>query len=145
MNTTKTPSSIAANKKLVNAWAAALSANDTGALLRLYAEDIHITTMGHTLISGTYGPEQVKAFVHSVLDVFPKGLNMQIHSMTAEDDRVCVEATATGTHVSGVYYEQDYHFVFRICDGRIRRLTEYLDTEVVTDVICAGKRPQTGA
>lgn len=135
-------SDLEANKAVVRAWATALTANDTAGVMKLYADDIHITTMGHTLISGRYGPEQVSTFVHSVLDVFPEGLNMQVHSMIAEGDYVAVEATASGIHVSGADYVQDYHFVFRIEDGKIEELKEYLDTEAVTDIICGGNRPE---
>ena len=128
------------NKDIIRQWISALNGNDTAAVLAMYSDDIHITTMGNTLISGRYGPEQVKTFVSGVLDVFPKGLNFTVHSMTAEDDRVSVEATGEGVHVSGCAYQQHYHFLATIADGRIKELKEYLDTELVTDVLCGGKK-----
>ena len=128
------------NKEIVRSWIDALNRNDTAAVLAIYADDIHITTMGNTLISGRYGPADVKTFVTSVLDVFPQGLKFTVGSMTAEDDRVSVEAVGEGEHVSGKTYLQHYHFLVTVAGGRISELKEYLDTEHVTDVLCGGKK-----
>jgi len=129
------------NKKIVQSWIDALNSKDTTRVLHIYADDIQIITMGKTLISGQYGPDQVKQFVTGVLDVFPQGLSFTLHSMIAEGDKVAAEATATGMHVSGQEYTQDYHFVITIKEGKISVLKEYLDTEIVTKVICSGQRP----
>lgn len=134
-------SSSQANKQIVQDWIDALNSKDTQKVLSIYADDIHIITMGKTLISGEYGPAQVTQFVTGVLEVFPEGLSFTLHGMIAEGDQVAVEATAKGMHISGAMYEQDYHFVITIKDGQISRLKEYLDTEVVTQVICGGQRP----
>ena len=61
--------------------------------------------------------------------------------MTAEDDSVAVEAESEGMHVSGVMYQNFYHFLFIFKDGKVLLLKEYMDTEKVTDVLCGGHRP----
>ena len=61
--------------------------------------------------------------------------------MTAEGDRVAVEAESRGVHASGLPYNNYYHFLFRFRDGELVRLTEYMDTELATDVLCGGQRP----
>ena len=61
--------------------------------------------------------------------------------MTAEDDRVAVEAESEGTHVSGVRYQNYYHFLFILKDSKVLLLKEYMDTEKVTDILCGGQRP----
>jgi ketosteroid isomerase-like protein len=64
-----------------------------------------------------------------------------IHRITAEDDRVAVEAESFATHVSGKPYNNKYHFLMRYRDGKLLEFKEYMDTELVTDVLCGGRRP----
>src|SRR3546814_2838324 len=61
--------------------------------------------------------------------------------MTAEDDRVAVEAESEGAHVSGATYRNQYHFFMRFRDGKLTQFKEYMDTERVTDILCGGQRP----
>ena len=85
--------------------------------------------------------EEIRSFAAGVLDAFPEGLAFTVHTMTAEGDRVAVEATSAGRHVSGRDYRNQYHFLFTWKEGRIIELKEYMDTELVTDVLCGGARP----
>jgi ketosteroid isomerase-like protein len=64
--------------------------------------------------------------------------------MIAEGNKVAVEASSEGEHVSGLTYSNDYHFLFEFNDGKLLRLKEYMDTEQVTDVLCGGQRPPFG-
>jgi ketosteroid isomerase-like protein len=54
---------------------------------------------------------------------------------------VAIEAESSAVHVSGKRFDNKYHFLMRLRDGKIVRLTEYMDTELVTDVLCGGRRP----
>jgi ketosteroid isomerase-like protein len=54
--------------------------------------------------------------------------------MTAEDDRVSVEATSYGEISNGKTYKNIYHFMMVINKGKIIAVREYLDTEHVTSV-----------
>ena len=129
------------NKLAVTAFLEAMNRGDTEALLDAYAEDGYVWTMGNTLISGKYDKVQIKAFADGVLEAFPEGLSFRVISMTAEEDRVAVEAVSDGKHASGVHYGNHYHFLFTLRDGKVASLKEYMDTELVTDVLCAGQRP----
>ena len=46
-----------------------------------------------------------------------------------------------GIHVSGVVYENFYHFLLIWENGELKEMKEYMDTEVVTEVLCGGQRP----
>ncbi len=61
--------------------------------------------------------------------------------MTAEGERVAVEASSSGVHASGQRYKNQYHFLFEFRNGRVLHLKEYMDTEQVTDILCGGQRP----
>ncbi len=130
------------NKERVRSFFAALNRNDNTAIVDAYAEDGRCITMGNTLISGSYGKDQIREYAGSVLQVFPRGIRFTIQAMTAEGERVAVEASAEGQHVSGVLYTNQYHFLFLFRDGQIVEFKEYMDTERVTDILCGGqKRP----
>ena len=129
------------NKLAVTAFMEAMNRGDTEALLDAYAEDGYVWTMGNTLISGKYDKVQIRAFADGVFEAFPEGLSFRVISMTAEEDRVAVEAVSDGKHASGVNYSNNYHFLFTLRDGKVVSLKEYMDTELATDVLCGGQRP----
>ncbi|MBV8062533.1 MAG: nuclear transport factor 2 family protein [Nevskia sp.] len=130
------------NKERVQTFFEALNRNDSTAVVEAYAEDGRCITMGNTLISGSYGRDRIKEYAAGVLQVFPQGIRFTIQAMTAEGERVAVEASSEGQHVSGALYTNQYHFLFVFRDGKIVEFKEYMDTERVTDILCGGqKRP----
>lgn len=133
------------NKALVEAFFAAMNAGDSGAIVDAYAEDGAVWTSGRTLISGTFSKAQIREASGRIFEAFPRGIRFTILAMTAEGERVAVEAESCGEHVSGKLYTNQYHFLFEFRDGFVVRLKEYMDTERVTDILCGGLRPQTGA
>lgn len=131
------------NKELTRVFFEAMGSGDADFIADSYADDGHLYTMGNTLISGVYDKATIRQFAGSVLETFPQGMSYTIHHMTAEDDRVAVEATGEGMHVSGNNYKNHYHFLFVWRDGKLLQLKEYMDTERVTDVLCGGQRPES--
>lgn len=57
-------------------------------------------------------------------------MRLQILGITAEGDRVALEAQSSGlTHPrTGRHYQNFYHILFRIKDGKVMLLKEYQDT-----------------
>ena len=131
----------AANKQRTLEFFAAMNRADADAIAETYAEDGRLRSMGNTLISGTYAPAQIREFARGVLDSFPEGLEFNISAITAEENRVAVEAASGGRHISGAMYENHHHFLLTWEKGKLKEMKEYMDTEMVTDVICGGQRP----
>jgi uncharacterized protein len=52
--------------------------------------------------------------------------------IVAEDDMLVIECRGEVSTKSGKPYNQTYCYVCRVADGKVRELTEYLDTELVT-------------
>lgn len=134
-----------ANKDIVTEFFKALNDGDVERIVNTYAEDGCVQTMGNTLISGIFDRQQIARSAGSIFEVFPQGLTFTVVDMVAEGDKVAVEATSNGEHVSGQTYSNNYHFLFEFRDGELLKLKEYMDTEQVTDVLCAGQRPPFGA
>lgn len=129
------------NKQLVRDFFAIMNRGDVPAIVAAYADDGYLLTMGGTLISGKFSRAQIQAAAGQIYEVFPHGLSFTIDAMTAEDERVAVEAHSQGQHVSGVVYTNEYHFLFVFRDGKLAVLKEYMDSERVTDILCGGQRP----
>lgn len=129
------------NKAQVARFFEALNSGDIDTVVDIYADDGTVTTMGNTLISGTFGKEQIADAARRALEVFPDGLTFKVTDMVAEGNKVAVEAESEGEHVSGKIYSNEYHFLFEFRDGHLLRLREYMDTETITDVLCSGQRP----
>lgn len=129
------------NKAFVLDFLDAVRRGDVAKIVAAYTEDGYCETMGRTLISGRFPREAVAAAAGRIFEAFPQGLDFGILAVTAEADRVAVEATSRGIHVSGKLYANHYHFLFRLREGRIAVMQEFMDTEHVTDVLCGGVRP----
>ena len=56
-----------------------------------------------------------------------------IKSITAEDDRVVVEADSEATLINGEDYRNTYIFVFRVRDGRIASVAEHFNALIVKE------------
>ena len=130
------------NKQRVEEFFKLMCSGDVEGLCAAYTEDGSCWTSGNTLISGTMDRDQVAAGAGGIFEVFPGGLEFTIDAMTAEGERVAVEAQSKGMHISGKLYHNLYHFLFEFRDGKVLRLKEYMDTEMVTDILCGGARPQ---
>ena len=129
------------NKQIVIDFFDQMSNGNVKGFVDLYHEGGAVWTSGNTLISGTQKKSAIQEFAGGIYDAFPEGLKFKINSMTAEDDRVAVEAESEGIHVSGVKYQNFYHFLFILKDSKVLLLKEYMDTEKVTDILCGGQRP----
>lgn len=55
----------------------------------------------------------------------------------ADGDLVAVEARGKNTTKDGVPYNNTYCYVFRLADGKLMEMTEYLDTELVSAALGA--------
>src|SRR3990172_432639 len=129
---------IAENKQLARRFIDAISRGDIEAIQQAFADDGTVWTIGTLPISGTFTAAQVAEASHRVLDLFPEGLEITIKGITAEDDRVAIEAESHGRHKSGRTYANVYHFLMRVRGAKIVEWREYMDTMHASDVLCAG-------
>jgi ketosteroid isomerase-like protein len=97
------------NKERMRSIFAATAEGQFDPLVEAMAEETTWTIMGSTPFSRTFAGK--KAIL--------------------EDEFVVVEAKGNATTVEGVPYNNGYCFVFRLADGKIREITEYIDTQLV--------------
>jgi len=128
----------AENERVARDLFAALSRNDRAAIDALYADDFTLWTAGTLPFSGRHTRAAALQGMGMVLGLFPDGLAFTITGMTAEGERVAVEAESHGRHASGKVYHNQYHFLLVIRDGKIAELKEYMDTMHARDVLVGG-------
>jgi uncharacterized protein len=124
--------SISENKDVVSHYFAAVNRGDMQTITDLLDESA-VFWVPPSLPDGVEfrGRDMVlKLFTESVgLYDTDAGLNVEIRTMTAEEDRVACELVIRGKSAAdGGAYENWYHFLFRIHAGRIVSIREHLDS-----------------
>ena len=122
------------NKKIAIKFFEALSSGSE-AYLDFYTDDSIIWTAGDNAIGGTRTKQEIIEFAQGVLDSFPNGITFKITGITAENERVAVEVDGEAIHASGLPYNNQYHFLLTIKDGKILELKEYMDTQLAAKVL----------
>jgi len=119
-----------------------LAAGNTGPFRDAMAEDFSWTITGSTPWSGTYSGKQV-VLTELMAPLFAQFADRYTNSaerFIAEDDHVVVQCKGRVTTKSGARYENAYCYVCRLADGELCELTEYFDTELVSQALAAPRR-----
>ena len=122
------------NKQITREFFEALSTG-SDKYLDFYTDESIIWTAGNNAIGGTRTKKEVVSFAQNILSAFPSGINFIITGITAEDQRVAVEISGEAIHASGETYNNKYHFLLRIKDGKILELKEYMDTQLAAKIL----------
>lgn len=124
----------AENKELLRRIFDGLAQSDARLFVESMDDDFRWTVTGKTPWSKTYeGKQTVLTELFGALRARIEGsVRTVAERLVAEDDIVVVEARGQNTTKSGKPYNNRYCFVFRVADGKLKEVTEYLDTELVT-------------
>ena len=114
-----------------------LSKGNSEPFVASMADDFRWTVTGTTKWSRTYeGKHSVLVELFGPLRARIKGrIRTKAHRLIAEGDYVVVEARGSNMTKSGLPYNNNYCFVFLLSDNRLKEVTEYFDTELVTAVL----------
>tara|TARA_B100000902_G_scaffold239360_1_gene226662 strand:- start:2384 stop:2782 length:399 start_codon:yes stop_codon:yes gene_type:complete len=122
------------NKEIAIKFFEALSSG-SATYLDFYNEDSIIWTAGDNDIGGTRNKKEIVDFAEGILAAFPTGIIFNITGITAENERVAVEVSGEAVHASGKPYNNKYHFLLTIKDGKILELKEYMDTQLAAKIL----------
>lgn len=122
----------AENKELVRRMYEELANGNAQGFLDALAEDVRFTIIGTTRYSGIYNGKQevIEKLLLPVSAELEAGSAMTPHNFIAEGDYVVMEATGKAKTKSGKRYDNVYCQVLRIEGGKVKEVTDYLDTEV---------------
>lgn len=127
----------AGNKQLIQDIFAELALGNSRPLVESMADDFCWTVTGSNQWSGMYKGKQ--AVLEGLLAQLRSRIEGRIktigHRFIAEGDFVVVEARGDNKTKAGKPYNNSYCFVIRLADGKLKEITEYMDTELVTAVL----------
>jgi uncharacterized protein len=137
----------AANKSLLRGAFTELSKGDSKPFVGLLADDVHWTVMGTTRWSKTYRGKQtvLTELLGELRNRLADRYRATAERFVAEGDLVVVEACGQATTKAGAPYNNRYCFIYRLVEGKIHEVTEYLDTELLTVALDGGARAGTNS
>jgi ketosteroid isomerase-like protein len=104
-------------------------------MLAAMSDDVRWTIMGSTKYSHTMNgkKEIVDKLLHPIFAEMESMGSNHVDHVIAEGDYVVVQQHATGRKTkTGNPYNNSYCLVYKVIGGKIKEITEYLDTELVT-------------
>lgn len=123
--------SVESNKQTALALLRASAVHDGAAFEELMHPDATYWVIGKPHLFA-YAGEQSRAQICAYMaspSIFAGGVKTKFGAITAEDDRVALEAEIIGTLPDGRVYTNVYHYLMWFRDGKVLRVKEYLDTQ----------------
>jgi len=124
----------AENKQLIQNMFAELSKGNAEAFLGNMTDDVRFTIIGTTKYSGTFNGKQelISKLLGPLSSQLEGGLTITPDNFIADGDYVAMQARGQSKTKTGKSYNNTYCQVFRIANGKVKEVVEYLDTELVT-------------
>lgn len=119
------------NKRIAAEFFARFSANNVPGALDLVADDVTWWLAGKSSRSrtgGTYDKAKIAGLFERLVGRLKNGLRMEVKSAIGEADRVAIEVESSGELTNGRRYNNEYHFLMTLRDGKIVAVREYNDT-----------------
>ena len=124
------------NKEIIRTMFSELGEGNAAAFLDAMSDNLKFTLIGNTKFSGTFNGKQ--EFTTKVLAplgaALEGGIVITPDNLIADGEYVAMQSRGKSTAKNGKSYDNTYCHVFRITNGKISEVTEYLDTELVTSV-----------
>jgi len=129
--------SAAENKQLLQHIFDELAQGNSRLLVESMADDFCWTVTGSTRWSKTYEGKQavIGELFGTLRSRMADRIRTRAERFIAEDDLVVIEARGNNTTRSGKPYNNTYCFVFRLANGKLQEVTEYMDTLLVATAL----------
>jgi len=129
--------SAAENKQLLQHIFDELAQGNSRPLVESMADDFCWTVTGSTRWSKTYEGKQavIGELFGTLRSRMADRIRTRAERFIAEDDLVVIEARGNNTTRSGKPYNNTYCFVFRLANGKLQEVTEYMDTMLVATAL----------
>jgi uncharacterized protein len=127
------------NEALIRHLYTEVGAGRAGPLVDHLADDVEWTIIGSTPLSGVYrGRDEVVARLFGGLRARLSGpVQFSFDRFITDGDRVVMEAHGHALTRDGRTYDNRYCVIFDVIEGRLQRIIDYVDTELVSAVLFA--------
>lgn len=106
----------------------------------LMTEDVTWWVPQGVPLGGLYeGKTGVHKFLTEGVDLYDPSvpITATVLHVVAEGDRVAAQTSVTARTIKGVQYDNQYHWAFRLRDGKVCEVREYVDTKYAWDTLFA--------
>jgi ketosteroid isomerase-like protein len=133
-----TESAPSGSKKVVIAWMETFGTGDLDAVLDSMTDDATYW-IGGTIpgLSGTHDKTALRKVLDGITESCTGPIRLTPQAFTVDGDRVAVETESYVELKNGRVYNNHYHFVFVVRDGKVAQIKEYLDTMHTYDTFVA--------
>ena len=123
------------NKERIQSMYKALEQGRPEAFLEALADDVRWTIIGSTKFSRTYAgkAELTEKLLEPFMAELDGHLAVEPANFVAEGAHVVMQSQGRSRTRYGKDYNNTYCHVFRLADDQVVEVTEYLDTELVTE------------
>ncbi|MGH7916324.1 MAG: nuclear transport factor 2 family protein [Candidatus Binataceae bacterium] len=125
------------NKKVVMGLFESMNAGKADAVMGALADSATWWVAGNFPLSGIKTKTQFGELIAGLGSQIDGALKLTPLGVTAEGDRVAVEAESMAKLRNGRTYNNKYHFLFIVRNGKIQEVKEYMDTMHANQVLCA--------
>lgn len=116
------------NKNIVRKFIKALETGDLAQIEALITDDFKFWLTPTTVSSGTFDKKEWLQLISNIFDEISAPITLHLGEFTAEENRVSVIATGIQPLKSGKVYNNHYHLLFHLMNGKISAAKEYSDT-----------------
>lgn len=105
--------------------------------LQMLAEDATWWVPGNAekiKVCGWRDLPRIRRLLDNVRRGWPEGMEVRFEGVTAEGERVAVEAESRARMADGRDYQNRYHYLLIVRSGRVAQVREYMDTQYVYEV-----------
>lgn len=125
----------AQNEKTVLQFLEAMSTSNAELADTCVGPNAFTVAKGFGKFSGVRERETMVGTISAFNQLLPGGLNIDVKSVTAQDDRVVVEFEGNATTSDGKPYHNQYCMVFTMENGLIKQVNEYFCNIHADDVL----------
>lgn len=119
---------ITTNKEICKKFFDSINSKDYEQAFGLFDESLEWHIMGTANVSGIYDKRKISLGFKGLGRSF-EGFNFTLAEITAEENRVSIIAESKATRKSnGKKYNNHYHFLFILKEGKIILVKEFFDT-----------------
>ncbi len=129
--------SIEGNKRLIERFNAHFEHSDIDGAMELLTDDCiwWVNAKPHLFpVAGEKTKTEYAELMHEIHASLEGGMRREVVGMVAEGDRVAAELRAHAVTKTGKTYDNRYHMLYTIRDGRISGAREYTDLLTVNEV-----------
>ena len=123
--------------ELVNQALEMLKKGDFEPYETLLDDNMHFKMIGQTILSGeTHNKNELLSTVGKLMDYLEAPIQLQVREVIDGGDTVVSIAQGKSISKKGEAYNNEYCHVWKVKNNKIVELTEYLDTEMLAQILC---------